>query len=146
MLSRNPSMTSTFLVIMKCLLTVFIRTYSLLASSELSWYADSLLSKLICLHLSKISRKASAAYYPTLHLELSRYIQWAALAKFELPWTVSRLIGPPPTALCKPKPPSKSSRGDSHSPHGSPSKKRTAQPPGFANLPPPNKVEPIKFE
>ncbi|KAH0833232.1 armadillo-type protein [Lanmaoa asiatica] len=92
-----------------------------------------------------ISRKASTAYYPTLHLELSRYIQWANLAKFELPWTVSRLIGSPPIALCKLRP-SKSSKGDAHSPHNSPTKKRVAPPSSFVNLPPPNKAEPMKFE
>lgn len=92
-----------------------------------------------------ISRKASTAYYPTLHLELSRYIQWATLAKFELPWTVSRLIGPPPIALCKLRP-SKSSKGDVHSPHNTPTKKRVAPPSGFVSLPPTDKVDPMKFE
>ncbi|KAG6373394.1 armadillo-type protein [Boletus reticuloceps] len=92
-----------------------------------------------------ICRKASTAYYPTLHLELSRYIQWTILAKFELPWTVSRLIGPPPIALCKLRP-TKSSKGDGHSPHNTPTKKRVAQPLGIVGLPPPNKVEPMKFE
>ncbi|KAF8134963.1 armadillo-type protein [Boletus edulis] len=92
-----------------------------------------------------ICRKASTAYYPTLHLELSRYIQWTILAKFELPWTVSRLIGPPPIALCKLRP-TKSSKGDGHSPHNTPTKKRVAQPPGIIGLPPTNRMEPIKFE
>ncbi|KAF8843694.1 hypothetical protein BDN67DRAFT_944797 [Paxillus ammoniavirescens] len=91
-----------------------------------------------------ISRKASTAYYPTLHLELARYLQWAGLARFELPWTVSRLIGPPPPALSKVRPP-KSSRDAGHSPHSSPTKRGPA-PPGFVGLPPPKKVEPIKFE
>ncbi|KAG8213095.1 armadillo-type protein, partial [Butyriboletus roseoflavus] len=92
-----------------------------------------------------ISRKASTAYYPTLHLELSRYIQWANLAKFELPWTVSRLIGPPPIVLCKLRP-SNSSKGDGHSPHNSPTKKRIAAPSGMLGFPPPNKVEAMKFD
>ncbi|KAJ3732530.1 armadillo-type protein [Lentinula guzmanii] len=48
-----------------------------------------------------ISRKASTTYYPTLHLELARYIVFAGRAQFELPWTVSRLIGLPPPGLCK---------------------------------------------
>ncbi|KXN88618.1 GTPase-binding protein rid1 [Leucoagaricus sp. SymC.cos] len=48
-----------------------------------------------------ISRKASTTYYPTLHLEISRYINYAIRAGYELPYTVSRLIGFPPAALCK---------------------------------------------
>ncbi|KAJ3889015.1 armadillo-type protein [Lentinula edodes] len=48
-----------------------------------------------------ISRKASTTYYPTLHLELARYVAFAGRAQFELPWTVSRLIGLPPPGLCK---------------------------------------------
>ncbi|KIJ66900.1 hypothetical protein HYDPIDRAFT_149967 [Hydnomerulius pinastri MD-312] len=93
-----------------------------------------------------ISRKASTAYYPTLHLELARYIFWAGLARFELPWTVSRLIGPPPTALCNVSRSSKSSRVEGQSTHSSPTKRSAAPPPGFVGLPSPKKVEPIKFE
>ncbi|KAJ3830049.1 armadillo-type protein [Lentinula raphanica] len=48
-----------------------------------------------------ISRKASTTYYPTLHLELARYLVFAGQAQFELPWTLSRLIGLPPSGLCK---------------------------------------------
>ncbi|KAF9223697.1 hypothetical protein BS17DRAFT_781078 [Gyrodon lividus] len=92
-----------------------------------------------------ISRKASTAYYPTLHLELARYIQWTSLTRFELPWTVSRLIGPPPLALCRVRP-SKSSRGDGQSLHNSPTKRGSAPSSGFVGLPSPKKVEPIKFE
>jgi len=51
--------------------------------------------------LCQISRKASTTYYPTLHLELSRYINHAIQAGYELPYTVSRLIGSPPVALFK---------------------------------------------
>ncbi|KAF8183389.1 armadillo-type protein [Pholiota molesta] len=43
-----------------------------------------------------ISRKASTTYYPTLHLELARYIAYAGRAGYELPYTVARLIGMPP--------------------------------------------------
>ncbi|KAK0446253.1 armadillo-type protein [Armillaria borealis] len=50
-----------------------------------------------------ISRKASTTYYPTLHLELARYIAHAGSAGYELPWAISRLLGPPPPALCKTK-------------------------------------------
>ena len=49
----------------------------------------------------QISRKASTTYYPTLHLELSRYMAHASKAGYEIPWTVSRLMGPPPAALCR---------------------------------------------
>ncbi|KAG7098442.1 hypothetical protein E1B28_000393 [Marasmius oreades] len=52
-----------------------------------------------------ISRKASTTYYPTLHLELSRYVVYAGRAGFELPWTLSRLVGLPPASLCKKTPP-----------------------------------------
>ncbi|ESK94010.1 gtpase binding protein rid1 [Moniliophthora roreri MCA 2997] len=57
-----------------------------------------------------ISRKASTTYYPTLHLELARYIVHAGRAGFELPWTLSRLVGLPPAALCKNPPPTSSGR------------------------------------
>ncbi|KIY43968.1 hypothetical protein FISHEDRAFT_52044 [Fistulina hepatica ATCC 64428] len=79
-----------------------------------------------------ISRKASTTYYPTLHLELARYIAHATGAGFELPWTVSRLLGRPPTALCKPSAPSTSSSAE-------PSPRRG--PPPF--LPPPKKLNSI---
>ncbi|KAH7913769.1 armadillo-type protein [Hygrophoropsis aurantiaca] len=88
-----------------------------------------------------ISRKASAAYYPTLHLELARYISWTGFARYEIPWTVSRLIGPPPTAMCKPGSARPSRPPQGQSPHGSPTKRG---PPAF--LPSPKKVEPIKFD
>ncbi|KAF7336852.1 Drf-GBD domain-containing protein [Mycena venus] len=48
-----------------------------------------------------ISRKASTTYYPTLHLELARYVAHCGRAGYELPWTVSRLVGVPPPALAK---------------------------------------------
>ena len=91
--------------------------------------------------LLQVARKASTAYYPTLHLELSRYIMLVARSRFEIPWTVSRLIGPPPTAMCKPG--KGSARG---SPGGqvTPSKRAVAN--GFVQLPSPQKIEPIKFD
>jgi len=58
-----------------------------------------------------ISRKASTTYYPTLHLELARYVVLAGRAQFELPWTLSRLMGLPPPGLCKNPPPSASTSG-----------------------------------
>ncbi|KIM84160.1 hypothetical protein PILCRDRAFT_818481 [Piloderma croceum F 1598] len=88
-----------------------------------------------------IARKASTTYYPTLHLELSRYITLVAQSRYEIPWTISRLIGPPPTAMCKPG--KGSSRG---SPGGqvTPSKRAVAN--GFVELPNTPKIEPIKFD
>jgi hypothetical protein len=50
----------------------------------------------------QISRKASTTYYPTLHLELARYIAYAGRAGYELPYTVARLIGMPPVGHQKP--------------------------------------------
>jgi hypothetical protein len=49
----------------------------------------------------QISRKASTTYYPTLHLELARYIAYATRTGYELPYTVARLIGLPPPAHAK---------------------------------------------
>lgn len=48
-----------------------------------------------------MARKASTAYYPTLHLELARYVAAASRSGFELPWATSRLIGAPPPNMCK---------------------------------------------
>ncbi|KAG2364612.1 armadillo-type protein [Suillus spraguei] len=91
-----------------------------------------------------ISRKTSVTYYPTLHLELARYIAWAGAAKFELPWTVSRLIGAPPPALAKPTTSQQQRPArQSQSSQSTPVRKL---PPGFVGLPSPKKVEPIKFE
>jgi hypothetical protein len=91
-----------------------------------------------------ISRKTSVTYYPTLHLELSRYIAWAGAAKFELPWTVSRLIGAPPSALAKPT----TSQQQRLTRQGQSLQNTPVRrpPPGFVGLPSPKKVEPIKFE
>ncbi|KAI0322116.1 armadillo-type protein [Amylostereum chailletii] len=86
-----------------------------------------------------IARKASTTYYPTLHLEIARYIALAGAARFELPWTVSRLIGPPPTALGRrvPRPPTTSARS---SPQSSPTKG------GQQALPSPRRIEPLRFD
>ena len=59
-------------------------------------------------------------------------------ARFELPWTVSRLIGPPPSAMCKPG--KGSSRG---SPGGQVSYSKRPAANGFVALP---KIEPIRFD
>lgn len=103
-----------------------------------------------------IARKASAAYYPTLHLELSRYINHAIQAGYELPYTVSRLIGFPPAALCKnpqlaaaaaqqASAPNSGRRTPRHPPQSQPGTptKRSALPPA---LPSPKRVEPIRFD
>ncbi|KAF8589459.1 hypothetical protein K439DRAFT_1628687 [Ramaria rubella] len=86
-----------------------------------------------------ITRKASTTYYATLHLEIARYVALAGRARFELPWTISRLIGPPPTTMLRG---GVKSRGNS--PRSSPSKARGMA--GSApSIPTPKKIEPIKF-
>ena len=91
-----------------------------------------------------MARKASTTYYPTLHLEIARYAAMAGQARYELPWTVSRLMGPPPSALARRAaagaPPSRTGAG---SPHGSPTKR-----PGPASpaLPSPRRIEPLRLD
>ncbi|KAF8896485.1 armadillo-type protein [Infundibulicybe gibba] len=77
-----------------------------------------------------ISRKASTTFYPTLHLELARYIAHVGRAGYELPWTVSRLIGMPPPALAK-----------------NPSSALNTSAPKFSapSLPPQQPIEPLRF-
>ncbi|KAA1467753.1 hypothetical protein DENSPDRAFT_847772 [Dentipellis sp. KUC8613] len=86
-----------------------------------------------------IARKASTTYYPTLHLELARYIALVGQARFELPWTVSRLIGPPPSAVCK-RTARSATNSTRASPHSTPTKKSDVP-----VLPSPRRIEPIKF-
>lgn len=83
-----------------------------------------------------ISRKASATYYPTLHLELARYIDHAIRVGYELPYTVSRLIGAPPTGLTK----SGSSRSSAPAHMTTPTKR------GGTMLPSSRNIDPINFE
>ena len=85
--------------------------------------------------LSQTTRKASMTYYATLHLEIARYIAFVCRARFELPWTLSRLIGPPPTSML---------RGGSKSKSGTPRNTPTKSS-GAPIIPTPKKVEPIKF-
>ncbi|KAH9957444.1 armadillo-type protein [Russula dissimulans] len=80
-----------------------------------------------------IARKASTTYYPTLHLEIARYVNLAGLARYELPWTLSRLVGPPPAALA---------RTTKSTPH-SPQPARAAPAPA---LPSPRRAEPLKID
>ncbi|BEI80026.1 hypothetical protein CcaverHIS002_0105550 [Cutaneotrichosporon cavernicola] len=45
-------------------------------------------------------RKASTTYYPTLHLELARYVEIMRLASGgKLPYLIGKLVGPPPEEL-----------------------------------------------
>lgn len=48
-------------------------------------------------------RKASTTYYPTLHLELARYVSLlgAASPNGKLPHLIDKMVGPPPDALRK---------------------------------------------
>jgi len=48
-----------------------------------------------------VARKASVTYYPTLHLEIARYVTAVCRAGFELPWSLSRIIGAPPSNMRK---------------------------------------------
>ncbi|EIW57226.1 uncharacterized protein TRAVEDRAFT_168855 [Trametes versicolor FP-101664 SS1] len=61
-----------------------------------------------------IARKASTTYYPTLHLEIARYVSAAGRSGLEIPWSLSRIVGQPPTGMRKlhvaPPPPMHSSR------------------------------------
>lgn len=72
-------------------------------------------------------------YYPTLHLEIARYVNLAGLARYELPWTLSRLLGPPPSAMALAR-----------------TTKPTAQSPqhvrGVPALPSPRRAEPLKID
>ncbi|KAL1703593.1 armadillo-type protein [Schizophyllum commune] len=78
-----------------------------------------------------IARKASTTYYPSLHLEIARYVAHAMRAGYELPWTVSRLVGLPPAALCKNQYVAQQ--------QSSPSKR------GMPILPTPKKTDPIRM-
>ena len=53
----------------------------------------------------QIARKASTTYYPTLHLEIARYVSAAGLSGVDVPWSLSRMVGQPPTAMRKQLPP-----------------------------------------
>ncbi|KAJ7261715.1 armadillo-type protein [Mycena haematopus] len=87
-----------------------------------------------------ISRKASTTYYPTLHLELARYVAHCGRAGYELPWPVSRLVGVPPAALAKN---ASGAGGRSTAPQGSPTKRRGGG--GAPLLPSPRKIDPMQI-
>ncbi|KAG6819528.1 hypothetical protein H0H93_011031 [Arthromyces matolae] len=86
-----------------------------------------------------IGRKASTTYYPTLHLELARYIDHAINSGYELPYTVSRLIGAPPPALARPFTQGRSP----NAPVLTPSKRGSGSP---TTAPSPWKLDPVKFD
>ncbi|KAF9007579.1 armadillo-type protein [Cyathus striatus] len=86
-----------------------------------------------------ISRKASTTYYPTLHLELARYIAYVSRAGYELPYTVGRLVGLPPPALAKSVVGGRSMSSSSRSTPRLPGSQTPA-------LPSPRRVEPLKFD
>ncbi|KZT02263.1 uncharacterized protein LAESUDRAFT_730448 [Laetiporus sulphureus 93-53] len=122
--------------------------------------AFQLHSDLFASGLEKIlfmSRKASATYYPTLHLEIARYVAAAGRSGYELPWNISRVMGSPPSAMRKPpappprapKPLSTHSKSASMSAYAGPSTPTrgsfltTSTPAPTPALPPVRKVNPM---
>ncbi|KZT41861.1 hypothetical protein SISSUDRAFT_1042398 [Sistotremastrum suecicum HHB10207 ss-3] len=105
--------------------------------SALRLHADLFASGLERIILT--TRKASTAYYPTLHLEVARYVALAGRARFEIPWGVARLVGPPPAGVAKGHP--SGHHNGSKSAPGSPS--RAMKRDGRPMLPSPRKLEPI---
>ncbi|OBZ72179.1 GTPase-binding protein rid1 [Grifola frondosa] len=67
------------------------------ADSAHQLHRDMLLSGIDRIIL--LARKASTTYYPTLHLEIARYVAAASQAGVELPWALARLVGPPPSGM-----------------------------------------------
>ena len=79
----------------------------------------------------QIARKASTTYYPTLHLEIARYVALAGQARYELPWMLSRLIGSPPSAMAR------TAKATAHA----------SQPAGpVPALPSPRRTEPLRID
>ncbi|KAG9002492.1 hypothetical protein FRB90_011374 [Tulasnella sp. 427] len=98
------------------------------------------------------ARKASTTYYPHLHLEIGRYISHALQARYQLPYSVQRLIGLPPVPLVRrPDPPrmpaANVSRPGSPVPDPRKSFAGQFQPQGQARSPalPPRRMEELKF-
>ena len=95
----------------------------------------------------QISRKASTTYYPTLHLELARYIAYATRAGYELPYTVARLIGLPPPAHAKnPEAVPLLPSGRNTPSRGTTPNRRPPGADGHPGLPSPVKIEPMRFD
>ncbi|KAJ2918485.1 hypothetical protein MD484_g1959, partial [Candolleomyces efflorescens] len=162
-----------------CYFTTHLRFINAIAASagdlnlpkenELSAYrfhSDLFLSGLERIIL--ISRKASTTYYPTLHLELSRYVNHAVKSGYELPYTVSRLVGSPPIAVLKnptaslaPPLPARNNGGSRSAGPSTPTRPKGAGAPAThvglghlprfgtgapSPLPSPRKMDPIKFD
>ncbi|KAI0076019.1 hypothetical protein K474DRAFT_1313687 [Panus rudis PR-1116 ss-1] len=92
-----------------------------------------------------VARKASTMYYPTLHLEIARYVKAVDRAGYELPYIVARVVGPPPSAMRKSgsasrgRSPAQSQAGSP----GSPTKRSTFVGTPPVQLPTPRKVTPM---
>ncbi|KAJ7592936.1 armadillo-type protein [Mycena floridula] len=86
-----------------------------------------------------ISRKASTTYYPTLHLELARYVAHAAKAGYDVPYNVVALLGLPPSACSK----NGTTSGRNTPSQASPTKRGLVPVPV---LPSPRKFEPIRID
>jgi hypothetical protein len=82
-------------------------------------------------------------YYPTLHLEIARYIAFASRARFDIPWTVSRLIGLPPNGMVKPVKEMRVGRTMPMETPASPKKRGISAGP---TIPQPRKVTPMMFD
>jgi hypothetical protein len=104
-------------------------------------------------YLFQTTRKASTAYYPTLHLEIARYVSIAGSSGFEIPWSLARYIGLPPTNVLKTGTldgMAGSARGakisvtGGQTPPGSPSKQPKYQVPRAIQLPQIKPVSPMK--
>lgn len=111
------------------------------------------MGRVIIILPQQIARKASTTYYPTLHLEIARYVGFALQAKYEIPWTMSRIIGPPPAGLAKPgrsakeRERNRNSAATMNGVRGSPSTptRDRGTAPGVPKIPTPKKIEPLRF-
>lgn len=81
------------------------------------------------------ARKASTAYYATLHLEISRYVSLAARAGFEFSAGFVQLIGAPPNGM-------RIGASPASKQNASPSKMRAREAP---KIPTPRKADAIVF-
>ncbi|KZW02898.1 hypothetical protein EXIGLDRAFT_738169 [Exidia glandulosa HHB12029] len=81
------------------------------------------------------ARKASTAYYSTLHLEIARYVSLAARSGFEFSAGFMQLVGPPPAGMLKGASPATKQ-------NASPSKMRAREAP---KIPTPRKADAIVF-
>jgi hypothetical protein len=74
-----------------------------------------------------------------MHLELSRYVDQARRSKVELPWTLTRAVGLPPSGLRK---------SDRKTPRGTPTKNPAGARPRntVPYLHSPQKVDPLSMD